>query len=217
MPVGLNGADGPYFLQYSAESFGQLLESRHTATLILDNTPPVIGIVQPQATAYPHCGVLTLSYTVDDGTGSGVASFTPTMDGATTLMGVPNLLSGVPINLLTELKLGTHAFMVTATDNVNNTDSSSVTFTIIITPDSIKCDVNQFLQSGAIKNKGNADSLLAKLDAAAAARARGQCSTAANIYRAFINELQAQSGKHVDAAAAAIMIADAQYLIAHCL
>jgi len=32
----------------------------------------------------------------------------------------------------------------------------------------------------------------------------------------FIKELQAQIGNHVDAAAAQIMIADAQYLIAHC-
>jgi hypothetical protein len=58
--------------------------------------------------------------------------------------------------------------------------------------------------------------LLAKLNAAAAARARGNCATAAHIYQAFINELQAQSGKGIDAAAAAIMIADAQYLILHC-
>jgi hypothetical protein len=43
-----------------------------------------------------------------------------------------------------------------------------------------------------------------------------QCATAANIYQAFINELQAQSGKGVSASAAAIMIADAQYLITHC-
>jgi len=212
----VGGPDGPYNLQYSAQSFGQLLEPRHTETVILDNTPPAIGIVQPQATAYPHSATLTLSYSVDDGTGSGVQGFTPTMDGATTLPGVPGLLSGQSINLLTAMMLGTHTFSVTASDNVNNIGTSSVTFTIIVTPDSIKGDVQQFLQSGAITNGGNANSLLAKLDAAAAARARGQCSVAANIYRAFINELQAQSGNHVDAAAAAIMIADAQYLIAHC-
>ncbi len=38
----------------------------------------------------------------------------------------------------------------------------------------------------------------------------------ANIYQAFINEVSAQSGKGIDPTAAAIMIADAQYLIAHC-
>jgi hypothetical protein len=101
-------------------------------------------------------------------------------------------------------------------DNAGNADASSVTFTIIVTPDSIKDDVTQFLAAGKIKNNGEANSLLKKLDAAAKARAGGDCNSAANIYGAFINELNAQSGKGVDATAAAIMIADAQYLIAHC-
>jgi hypothetical protein len=91
-----------------------------------------------------------------------------------------------------------------------------VPFIIIVTPDSIKDDVNQFLAMGAIKNDGEANSLLAKLNAGADARARGECDTAANNYSAFINELTAQSGKGVDSNAADIMIADAQYLITHC-
>jgi hypothetical protein len=44
----------------------------------------------------------------------------------------------------------------------------------------------------------------------------GNCSTAANLYQAFINELQGQSGKHVSVSAASTMIADAQYLITLC-
>jgi hypothetical protein len=87
---------------------------------------------------------------------------------------------------------------------------------LTITPVTIKGDVTQFLQSGAIKNVGLASSLLSKLTAAAAARAAGKCSTAANIYEAFINELNAQSGKGFDINAAAILITDAQFLIAHC-
>jgi len=138
------------------------------------------------------------------------------MDGATTLPNGVGLANGQMISLLTALSLGTHTFSVDSVDNVNNAGTNSVTFSIIVTPDSIKEDVQQFLQGGAIKNKGQANSLLAKLDSAAAARSRGQCATAANIYQAFINELEAQSGKGVSASAAAIMIADAQYLIAHC-
>jgi hypothetical protein len=214
VPVFLTGPDGPNLLQYSAETFGQLLEPRHTATATLDNTPPVVTIVQPQPIPYLHSAVLTLNYSATDA-GSGVQSVTPTMDTFATIGG-HGLLSGQAINLLTELVLGAHTFSVTATDNVSNTGVSSVTFTIIVTPESIKADVTQFLNSGAIKNAGNANSLLAKLNAAAKARAKGNCATAANIYQAFINELNAQSGKGVDATAAQIMIADAQYLIAHC-
>jgi hypothetical protein len=219
VPVFLTGADGPYFLQYSAESFGQLLEPRHTESLILDNTPPVIGFVQPQATTYAHSAVLTLGYSVTDGPGSGVASFAPTMDGLTTLFG-HGLASGQAINLLTELKLGPHTFRITAADNLNNNDASSVTFTIIVTPESIKGDVTQFLAAGKIKNQGIALALLGPLNAAAKARASGSCAKEKNVYqplyRAFINELKALSGKGVDPTAAQIMIADAQYLIANC-
>jgi hypothetical protein len=87
---------------------------------------------------------------------------------------------------------------------------------LTVTPVSIKGDVTQLLQSGAIKNAGLAGSLLSQLTAAAAAHAAGNCSTAAKIYQAFINELNAQLGKGVDTTAAVILITDAQFLIAHC-
>ena len=197
VPVFLSGADGPYFLQYSAESFGQLLEPRHTATLTLDNTPPVISIAQPQAMAYPHSAMLTLSYTINDGTGSGVASFTPTMDGRLTLPGAVGLQSGQSINLLTELALGSHTFSVASTDNVNNPSTTSVTFSIIVTPDSIKGDVTEFLSAGCIDNGGIANALISKLSAAQAAISGGNIQTAINTLTALKNQISAQAGKHI--------------------
>ena len=58
--------------------------------------------------------------------------------------------------------------------------------------------------------------MLAKLNAAADARARGNCAQATNLYEAFINLVESQTPVHIDATAAAILIADAQYLITHC-
>ena len=201
-PVGLTVADSEASTMCS------------TTATVQDTTPPLITIVQPKPTTYTHSSTLTLDYTVAD-VCTGVASFTPTMDTLTTLHG-HGLLSGQAINLLTEMTLGPHTFAISAVDVAGNADTSSVTFTIIVTADSIKDDVRQFLAMGLIKNNGLANSLLAKLDAAANARARGDCNSSANNYQAFINELNAQSGKGVDATAAAIMIADAQYLITHC-
>lgn len=177
--------------------------------------PPNITITQPTSTQYVHSTSITLNYSATD-TGCGVGSVTATMDGAPTLPDGHSLASGQTINLLTEMTLGDHTFTVTASDNVGGTSTASVTFSIIVTAASIEDDVNQFLASGAIKNPGLANSLLAKLEAGAAARGRGQCSVAANQYQSFINALQAQSGNGVDATAAAILIADAQYLITHC-
>jgi hypothetical protein len=201
-PVNLNAADSETSTMCS------------TTATVRDTTPPTITIVQPMPTTYTHSSTLTLNYSVTDAC-TGVTSFTPTMDNSASLHG-HGLQSGQPINLLLELGLGRHTFSIGAVDGAGNADTSSVVFTIIVTPDSIKDDVTQFFAMGAIKNHGLEDSLLAMLDAAANARARGDCNSSANNYAAFINELNAQTGKGVDANAAAIMTADAQYLITHC-
>ena len=180
-----------------------------------DTTPPVITITQPAVIQYPHNATLMLNYSLADGTGSGVQSFTPMMDNAI-IVGNHSLQSGQAIKLLTEMNLGQHTFTVSAVDNAGNEDSSSVTFTIIVTPDSIKDDVNQFVATGSIRSHGLANSLLSKLDAAANARAAGDCASANTDYETFIKKLQTQIGNGVDGPAAAIMIADAQHLIAPC-
>ena len=180
-----------------------------------DTTPPVITITQPAVIQYPHNATLTLNYSLADGTGSGVQSFTPMMDNAI-IVGNHSLQSGQAIKLLTEMNLDQHTFTVSAVDNAGNEDSSSVTFTIIVTPDSIKDDVNQFVATGSIRSHGLANSLLSKLDAGANARAAGDCASANTDYETFIKKLQTQIGNGVDGPAAAIMIADAQHLIAPC-
>ncbi len=186
-----------------------------TESVFLDTTAPVITINQPVSGNYTHSQTLTLDYSVSDGAGSGVKTFGATLDGSSTLNG-HGLQSGQAINLLTELPLGPHTFVVTATDNVGNIGSNTVTFNIIVTAASIQDDVNQFLASGDISKDGIGQSLLAKLRSAAAAEARGNCTAATNVYMAFIHELEAQVGKSITQTAASIMIADAQYLIAHC-
>jgi hypothetical protein len=180
---------------------------------MVDKKPPAIVINQPMATQYVHSATLMLNYTVTDG-GSGVGTVTPTMNGSTTVGG-SGLPSGQMINLLTTLPLGPNTFAITAADKVNNTSLASVTFIIIVTPQSIIGDVNQLQASGAI-SAGIAAALLAKLNAALAKRNAGQCDPAGNIYGAFINQIMAQTGKGITPIAAAILIADAQYLIAHC-
>ena len=211
----LTGIDGAYVIETFATGNNGAVEVPHFANATLDNTAPVSTIVVPAATQYSHSDSLTLNYSTSDGAGSGVASTATSLDGSTTLSG-HGLASGQVINLLTELSLGPHSFSVSGIDNLANAGVSSVSFTIVVTPESIKQDVNLFLAAGLIKNAGLANSLLATLSAAEQARAMGNCSTSANNYQAFIQQLQAQSAKGVDASAATIMIGDAQYLVAHC-
>ena len=127
-----NGGDGPYEFQYSAESYGNVLQPRQGASVVLDTTPPVATITQPAATQYAQNSMMTLSYTVSDGAGSGVQSFTPTMDGAARLPDGTSLGNGQPISL-SSLSPGTHTFSVNSVDNVNNAGSNSVVFSVVQT------------------------------------------------------------------------------------
>jgi len=211
----VTGPDGDYEVDTFATDQVGNVESTHVQIVHLDNTAPVIIITQPAATTYVHSSTLTLNFSVSDGTGSGVKSFAVTLDGSPIVAGHP-LVNGLNINLLTALTVGPHTFTINAVDNLGNASSRSVTFTIIVTPQSIKDDVTQFVASGDIKKDGTENSLLAHLNAAAAAEARGNCTAAENIYQAFINEVVAQTGKAITPTAAQILIADAQYLISHC-
>lgn len=87
---------------------------------------------------------------------------------------------------------------------------------IAITPDSIISDVKSAVASGAIDNQGVGIALVAELNAAKAVRTRSDCAVAANIYQAFVNDVSAQSGKHIASATADQLVSEAKFLIANC-
>ena len=192
-----NVGDGPYDFQYAAQSVWNLLETRHTQSVTLDNTAPVITITQPVATQYTHADTITINYNVDDGAGSGVKSNTPTIDNSNTLPGGILVTNGLKIDLFSELNLGSHTFTVNALDNVNNAGSKSVTFSIVVTPDSLEQDANIFLGFGCIDGSGSANALISKIESAKARIAAGDLHTAINTLSALLNQTQAQAGKHI--------------------
>jgi hypothetical protein len=87
---------------------------------------------------------------------------------------------------------------------------------VAVTPAQLRADLQAAVASGAIDSAGVANALLAELNAAAAAQARGQCGAAASIYGAFVNDLNALSGKHVAAATASQLAGEAGAVMASC-
>jgi hypothetical protein len=81
------------------------------------------------------------------------------------------------------------------------------------TIESLQMCVEHAASQGFIDNKGVTHSLLAKLDAAQAAEAGGQAGTAINLLGAFIHEVQAQAGKHIDQTHAQHLVMHAQMVI----
>ncbi len=78
---------------------------------------------------------------------------------------------------------------------------------------SLRTCVQHAAEQGFIDNQGVTNSLLAKLDAAQAAQNRGQTSEAINQLNAFIHEVQAQAGKHINPMPAQHLVMHAQMVI----
>ncbi|HMN31095.1 MAG TPA: hypothetical protein PKE45_23275 [Caldilineaceae bacterium] len=78
---------------------------------------------------------------------------------------------------------------------------------------SLRACVLHAAEMGHIDNRGVTNSLLAKLDAAQRALDRGQAAVAIATLQAFINEVEAQAGKHIDAEHAAHMVMHANEVI----
>lgn len=95
------------------------------------------------------------------------------------------------------------------TARAQTTDDCALTPTIA----SLTTCVEHAASQGLITSQGVANSLLAELNAAQAALDRGQTSVAINDLQAFIYEVQAQAGKHIDSMHAQHMVMHAQLVI----
>jgi len=76
-------------------------------------------------------------------------------------------------------------------------------------------DVKSFYASRAIRNAGVRNALLSKLNAARWSFDKGKITPALNQLKAFIKSVKAHKGRQISSAAAAALIADANWLIAH--
>ncbi len=101
--------------------------------------------------------------------------------------------------------LGTTSFSASAEDVAGNTGSASGSFEVTASLDGLCTLVQRF-----VSHRGIANSLCAKTSAAERAR---NDSAHDGALGAFINEVQAQSGKKIDAADALVLIAIANALI----
>ncbi|MBI3754219.1 MAG: hypothetical protein HY266_09325 [Deltaproteobacteria bacterium] len=97
--------------------------------------------------------------------------------------------------------------------NYDSTPGKSSSVTRVTTTQSTKQDIKLFYDVGWITNSEVVKSLLSKLDAAENSIKRGQKQTAKNQLNVFINEVNAQKGKHIKDKAVKIFLEDAQYIM----
>lgn len=166
-----------------------------------DTTPPAITIGSPATTTYGHHEVVPLTVDVTDEM-SGVYDVDMTVDGSP-------IEAGAELDLL-KLSLGEHTLSIRAEDTAGNVSETSVTFAVEATIATLRGTVERFVADGRIADEGLGDRLLNKLDAADEAEAAGNNQRAANHLNTFSREVEAQSGRQIQAAAADLLVADAR-------
>jgi 2',3'-cyclic-nucleotide 2'-phosphodiesterase (5'-nucleotidase family) len=90
------------------------------------------------------------------------------------------------------------------------------TITALVTMDSLISSLEEYYESGDISNDGVYNSLLKKLEGVESALTNDHPKQAANRLNAFVNELQAQSGKKVSTEVAEALIADVEWFLENC-
>jgi hypothetical protein len=215
VPIGSETPNAATDVRQVCDRVGNCRQSGPISGIKVDKRAPAISVLDPSSRDYSSSELLTLGYTVTD-EGAGVASVVPTLDGLSNIAG-HGLQSGQVLDLLTELELGQHEFEIVATDGVGNAASpNSVNFKVTVTAESLVAEVDRFATSGHIKGKALPIVLKITAQIAAQGQTRGNCRFARMAYGLFIRQVRSHSPKKIAASAAAIMIRDAEYLIAHC-
>jgi 2',3'-cyclic-nucleotide 2'-phosphodiesterase (5'-nucleotidase family) len=175
-------------------------------SFITDTAGPVITITSPGAKDYLHTDSLKFDFGVTDAP-AGVAKIEAKLDGSV-------VTNGQTFDLFI-LALGEHTFTVNAWDKAGNQSTQLVKFNVIATIQSLKDSVNRFYSEGKIKDAAVYQGLMDKLKTAQMYLDAGNVKAAKNTLTAFINQVNAQTGKKITKDAATLLITDAQDVIAN--
>jgi hypothetical protein len=93
------------------------------------------------------------------------------------------------------------------------TPGATATIMRLATFQSTLADIANSLALGLIDNAGIANALSSKIQAASSAASSGQNQTAGNVLNAFLNQLNAQTGKHITGVAPQVLLEDANSVI----
>ncbi|WP_373231221.1 glycoside hydrolase family 9 protein [Cohnella sp.] len=191
VPVTLS-QDGQYTVSYrSTDNVGNV-EAAKTISFNLDSTAPEITVTGVESGTYNDSLDVTPVITLDDSlSGIDASKTTVTLDGN-------GVEQGATIPLYT-LPLGSHTFIVTASDLAGNTSSQEIVFQTTTSIQSMQALVTLFTNAGWIDNSGIANSLQSKL--------------ASNALADLVSHVTAQRGKHISVEAADYLIRDAEYLL----
>jgi endo-beta-N-acetylglucosaminidase D/PKD repeat protein len=190
-PITLNQETIFTFSYRTTDNAGNI-EATKESSFKLDMVSPTVTSSVYAGEIYTDAEDLNLEISVTDDLSGADLSMTAIM-----LDGVM-LKQGETLELY-KLPLGSHTLNVTASDFAGNPGNLNVEFQTTTSIDSLRTLVTKFRTSGWIDNDGIANSLQKELEAGS--------------LNSFINEVEAQSGKHISSEAAAYLLRDADFLL----
>ncbi|MFB3168434.1 GDSL-type esterase/lipase family protein [Neobacillus sp. 179-C4.2 HS] len=192
-PITIN-MDGKYDVSYRSLDNAGNIEEKQNISINLDSTAPTIDMTGVTNDIYTDSVDIQPAIEPKDNlSGIDNTKTTIALDGNT-------VENGMTIPLFT-LPLGQHEYSITAFDVAGNMVNHVVRFQTSTSIQSLKELITRFTEAGWIDSNGIAKSLKSKLDAENLA--------------AFLNEVQAQRGKHIYVQYADYLTRDAEYLLSN--
>ncbi|MEW6026277.1 MAG: hypothetical protein AB1599_03155 [Planctomycetota bacterium] len=168
---------------------------------LVDTTPPVITIINPyQCANYDWAQQVSVNYYVTDPE-SGIKEVSSRID-TTVVQNNTNVQAS-------SLGYGNHILIVRAVNNAGLEAIAYVTFKVNLSPDGMANIIDSYVANGSIDNKGIGQSLKAKLPSPT-----DNPTAAVGKLNAFINEVNVQNEKHIDAETTLILLLYAKSQIA---
>ncbi|PEL07776.1 OmpL47-type beta-barrel domain-containing protein [Bacillus sp. AFS017336] len=186
-------SEGVHTIDYRAIDNVGNVEASKQLTIKIDKTGPTIsGVVPVNGSVYENDSEMTPEFTLADNF-SGV-DHNKTM--VTLDMNPYKIGASIP---LYTLPLGSHSIVINSVDKAGNFETKTIQFKTVASNESLNGLVRQFVDTKWIDNAGISNSLQVKI--------------AQNNLKSFINEVNAQRGKHITNEAAEYLLRDAQYLL----
>ncbi|WP_409341700.1 polysaccharide lyase family 8 super-sandwich domain-containing protein [Paenibacillus sp. MBLB4367] len=197
--------DGVHAIRYYSVDAAGNREQTKSAQVSIDRTGPA---VQSPAAAGGSVTIsvyrtdeVNIPFTVTDPL-SGVASIEVTLDGKV----VSQPFSAAPLTLAA----GDYALVVTAADEAGNVTVQPFTLKVLLDADHLDEELQYAAEQGWITHHGILNSLMSKVEHIQKKLADG--NEKSDAFKSLMNEIQAQSGKKIDAAFAGKLLADLEYL-----
>ncbi len=182
--------DGKYVLSYWSTDKAGNMEKKNTVEIKVDQTAPEI------------------MFNVEDGTEFGVNETVEISSKAEdSLSGIESFTEAAVSKPAYQLGLGSHSFTAEASDKAGNKGSQTIKIIVTVNYDSLGTLTSQFFE-----NKG-AEPYAAKLKSAKASAEAGNTKARDGQLNAFMNQVNAQSGKSISKEQAEILIQLTQSLM----